>query len=167
MSDGTPRPEAPSASPTLPPAPSSFAGILPPRVIPLFPVELQVLWEGQDVRSLWLRATDPGCPVLGWGFLRESLAGGVKGVGTLPFLHPPSCSLLPAPHPPLTRPRRKNGAGAVAETLLLLSPSAWTGQWERAGDLGHMSFFAMCITCGASPRPWELEGVPARLRFSV
>lgn len=35
------------------------------KVIRLFPVKLQVLWEGQDVRPLWLSTTDPG--VRSWG----------------------------------------------------------------------------------------------------
>ena len=90
----------------------------------MFPIKLQVLWEGQDVRSLWLSSTDPGCPVLGWGFLSKGLGWGVCSWDSA---SPVSSFLLPAPscQPPHSSPcpawpGMKNGAEELAEASLRL-----------------------------------------------
>lgn len=129
----------------------------------MFPVKLQVLWEGQDVWSLWLSMTDPGCPVLGWSFLSESL--GWRNEESWDSATPPASSfLLPAPswQPSLCPHSAQDGAELAEVTLLLLGPSlanfppvqpltACRWQWESVGssgsllgDLEHVSFFAFC-----------------------
>lgn len=65
----------------------------------MFPVKLQVLWEGHNVWSLWLGVTDPGLtqgvrPVLGWGFLNEGLGWGSENWDSDT---PAPSFLLPAP----------------------------------------------------------------------